>query len=357
MPTYDCLEWASMTAVINRIDAPQNFLRNLLYPASTEDTLATHTVELGTLTGKRKMAPFVKRNGRSIMVSANEEKLATVETPNIRISRPMEAATVMYTRQAGTVIFADQSTIEGAFEREVAKDQAVMADRIANAEEWLVAQTLKGKITYSGKEASWELDIPKQQAAITAAATWDVATAAEIEADIDNAKFVMNEYEGLAPDTMILGETAAKKLLSNNNTATGDGLRQSLDRRNWDVGAITRRSQYQAWGGIFLGTLGGLDLWTYTRKIWLPDELGGTEESLIDTHSVHICHTNTTADRVLYFGSIADMQAIRDGVFVGRRFSKSWDEQDPSTLMQLAASNPLPFPKRPDATIELIVSA
>ena len=64
----ECLEWTAMSRTLNRVKAPNNFVLNTLYPDSTIDLLSTEKVELGTLVADREMAPFVKKNGQSIMV-------------------------------------------------------------------------------------------------------------------------------------------------------------------------------------------------------------------------------------------------------------------------------------------------
>jgi hypothetical protein len=50
------------------------------------------------------------------------------------------------------------------------------------------------------------------------------------------------------------------------------------------------------------------------------------------------------------------MQAIGAGrVLQSRRFSKSWEVEDPSARMLLVESNPLPVMRRPGATVSYSV--
>ena len=353
MPSRDCLEWTAMSAVLNRVDAPNRFLVDLLYPASTVETLDTESVELGTVIAGREMAPFVKKNGRSIMVPGEQTKFANVETPNIRISRPMEASNVMYTRRPGNRIFSSGSE-NGAFEGAVARDISNMERRIQNTEEWMVAQTLTGFISYKTyEEDAWELTIPNQQATITTSPLWSLNDGTEnAEEDVLAVKRSMMNYEGMAPSIAIGGESAADAFSGNTE------IRAACAQVNVQVGFITREEQYNDVGVIFLGRFSGIDHVEYARTVNLPEEMGGTQNvKLINDLQFHYCALGDQTDRTFYYGAINDIKALKDNTYIARRFGKSWEEEDPSVLMQLAASRPLPFPRRPDTSIRMVVAS
>jgi hypothetical protein len=77
---------------------------------------------------------------------------------------------------------------------------------------------------------------------------------------------------------------------------------------------------------------------------------------LIRPGYVEFVANSPAAEFVTYYGAIEDMQAIGAGrVLQSRRFSKSWEVEDPSARMLLVESNPLPVMRRPGATVSMSV--
>jgi hypothetical protein len=57
----------------------------------------------------------------------------------------------------------------------------------------------------------------------------------------------------------------------------------------------------------------------------------------------------------MYYGAIPDLKALQGRLFRGKRFSKSWEQEDPSVMWQLLHSRPLPVTRRPDSMVSMKV--
>lgn len=354
MSTISQLKWSSLTAAINEIRAPNQFLRRLLY--GNVQTLSTEDIELSVLNRGRKTAPFVRKNGEGIMISGHDETFQTVQAPNIRIKRPLTPSDLLYTRRPGTAIFPDFNSQQTAIQAHINRDLAALENDIVNAEEWLAAQTLRGEIEYEVADGEvFTITYPRSgthNTALTTARAWDNATLTNPRPlqDVHSIKRILSDSTGVQATDAICGRNAADALLNLAETGNLPALKTDSGISSGNISFI---EQFNDDGAVFLGMLGGVRFWEYGREV----EHTGSNESFIRTDYVEFVSSNSNiADRVMYYGAIPDMDALQGGLWVGRRFSKSWTENDPSTMMVLAHSRPLPVPRRPDAQVSLKVA-
>ena len=116
-------------------------------------------------------------------------------------------------------------------------------------------------------------------------------------------------------------------------------------------GGIDLRRQYEASGAIWLGEFAGVQCWKYPRKL----SVNGVSTDLIRPDHVEFVAAVPGFESLTYYGMIPDMDAYEAREFVGRIYSKSWTKRDPSHLMMLAHSRPLPWFTRPNATVSMDV--
>lgn len=349
--TIDLLKWSSLTAAVNEIKSPNSFLRNFVF--NNVRTLPTETVELSQFIGGRKMAPFVLKNGEGIMVQGTSEKFATVETPNIRVKMPFTPTELLYNRRPGTVIFAGGGTILGALQEHIARDLAFMEDQIVNSEEWLCSQALTGVITYDttiddGEGAVFKITFGKSASNTVVLASDDrwTETLSDPAHGFMLAKRRLNATVGLAPKVALFSASAADAFLANTK------VRSVLDNNNVAAGGITFNSQFQDSGILFLGNFAGVPCWEYSRSVTTP---AGNEVLMIRDKYVEFICTQPAAENIMFYGAIPDMAALQGRKFQGRRFSKSWETPEPSALMALIHTRPLPVMQRPDSVYSLRV--
>lgn len=337
----EVLHWSTLTATINDIKSPNVFLKNLLF--TNTDPLSTETIEIGMFQGDREIAPFVEVNAEGIMVGGYNEVFQTVKAPNIRIKRPSKASERLFKRRPGTVIFPTQDQQISAAEAVVAREQARLNDLIANTEEYMIALAMRGQISYQVQDqANFRITFPRKASHnLSPVAAWSGSP--NIIQDFTNAARLINDDAGLNPTHAIFSKEAAQNFLANST------VQSLLDKRNIDVGGITIRAQFSETGARFLGTFMGIACWEYGRAV----SVNGASTDLIRAGYVEFVTALPGAENVIYYGAIPDEDALEGDAFVGRVFSKSWVEKDPSVRWILAHSRPLPVPRRFDSMVSL----
>lgn len=349
MATINELKWATLTSTVNNIKSPNQFLRRLLYPV--HDPKHTEDIEIGLLSKGREIAPFVKKNGEAKMVAGHSESFQTVSPTNIRIKRPFAPSELLYGRRPGTSIFIDQGSQLSAIEQHIARDMQVMADLIVNAEEYLAAMALQGVISYVNEDNdAFTITFPRSAAnSVTLSTFWDDATPADVrmEADFMLAKKILSDAVGLPVTDALMGEEA----LAEFQRLIATGVIKVFDQREVTGGNISFVEQFNQDGAIYLGKAFGVECWAYIRTA----VLNGSTVNMIRPKYVEFINRSQASDRVLYYGAIPDFKALQGRSYVGERFSKSWEVEDPSAMMALVHSRPLPTPRRPDATVSMKV--
>jgi hypothetical protein len=336
----EVLTWQYLTALINEILPPASFLVQTLYGRT--ETLHTESFELSFLTGGRQTAPFVKVDGEAILVKGRDKQFVTVTGPNIRLKMPFTPSALLFDRQPGTIIFPGQAEALAAIEQHIARDVQVMADMIGNVEEWMAAMALQGSISYSVDDgAAWQITYPKPTAnTFTPSTEWGAAGATPAS-DFLLAKRKMNTAVRLAPSLCIMGEEASVGFM---NDAQVQAL---LDTNNYQAGNVTIEEQYNEQGVIRLGRFSGINCVEYSTTV----EVDGVETDLIRPKYAEFVNTTPAAQNVLYYFAIPDIQAFRGRLYVGKRFSKSWEIPDPSAIIYLTHTRPLPVPRRPGSIV------
>jgi len=352
--TLDILKWTTLTALVNEIKSPNNFLKNLLF--SSHQTLPTESIEMSLLLKGREMAPFIRKNGEGVMVSGHSEKFSTVEGPNIRIKRPHTPSELLFTRRPGTVIFSPGMDYQmTAINAHVARDIQVMADLITNTEEYLCAMALQGEIAYSVADNEvFTITFPKPATNnITPAVYWDAAdsTTVRVLANINAVKKVLSDEVGLVPTDALCGATAAAAL---RELAEKGALKWTISNFGQiNAGSVDFNTMYSEQGVIFIGTFAGVNFWEYSRAA----DLNGVSTAMIRTKYIEFVSRSTASQRVMYYAAIPDMKAFQGKNLQAERFSKSWEIDDPSSMMNLVHSRPLPVTRRPGAHVSFLACA
>lgn len=348
----DILSWSTLTPAVNEMKAPNAFLKNMLF--SRDITVPTRNIELSFLNRGRQIAPFVERNGAAIMTEGRNESFRVITPPHIRVKRPMTPSELLEKRRPGSVIFPGAGGIQKAMREYMASELAMLADDITNSEEYLCAMALQGTVTYSvADQASFTITFPRDAAhdyALAAADRW-TATTASPRKDFLDASQLVNDAVSLNVTDVILGSDAADAFLAD---AAGE-LSSLLDIRRMATGTVDLTQQIAESGALFLGTyVHGIRVWRYGRQV----DVNGVATDLIRPKYAEFVARTPAAQFVTYYGAIEDMKAIGAGkVLQSKRFSKSWEQEDPSARMLLVESNPMPVMRRPDATVSIQVIA
>jgi|GEM_PF-1500635 len=339
--------WRTLSALVNNIKSPNQFLKKLLF--SNHHTYETEDVDIHLIEKGREIAPFVKKNGEAIMVGGYTWTQQNVSPTNIRIKRPFTPSALLFDRQPGTVVYATSQDMAKARQEHINRDMQVLSDLITNAEEWLCAMALQGTITYSATDQEvFTITYPKSSAHnITLSTFWNDGTPADVNfhANMLTVKRLLAE-EGLSPTDCILGSEASTAFL---NLAQNN--RVALENRQLIQGTIDFTSQFNDDGVLYLGQADGVRFWEYSRTA----SLNGTSTPMIRAKYAEFISISPNSERELAFGAIPDMDALEGKVFKSERFSKSWLVKDPSARIVLAHSRPLPITRKPNATVSMKV--
>lgn len=340
-----------MTAMVNEVKTPHRFLRDLLF--SDNDPRPTETIEIGVLIGDRVVAPFVRRGAEAIEITPFQEKIYNVTAPNIRIKRHLEASELLFQRRVGHVIFADAAEIMDAGAEHVARNSLRLVQVVDEAEEYLCAQAIRGAISYSvDGEEIFSITFPRTASHnVTLSNFWD-GMAANVELDFRTAMQLVAQDTGLSVTDVILGAEATNAFLAD------AGVKALLDNRRIDIGALNLNQRVQQTGAIYLGVYRSVRVWSYTRATQVPSAAGMKSLAsfdLVRSKYAEFVVADAAAENVMYYGAIPDLKALQGRLFQGRRFSKSWEQEDPSVMWQLLHSRPLPCTRRPDSMVSMKV--
>ena len=340
-PTIPQLQWVALTAAVNLIQSPNQFLKRQVF--GNHVTLPTDKVEIDVYSAGRDMAPFVKKNGEAIMVTGVKENFNVVEGTNIRLKRPMTPSELLFNRRPGTTVFPDGADIQRAINQHVAMDLQYVANLITNAEEYLVVNALQGIVSYSVADQevftiNYSLPGANQ---VTLAVFWDdpIDTAPTPQEDFQAIKRIVAQgpanlgitdcYLSASAATALLGTIRKQKLM----LLTGLGI---------DAGILTVNNEFSQDGAIFLGTFAGVRCWEYSRTV----NINGVATALIPSGYAIFLANVPAAENVLYYAAIPDLSTFGALPLQQERFSKAWLQDDPSVYNVLVHSRPLPVPRK-----------
>lgn len=348
----DVLSWSTLTPAVNEMKAPNSLLKNMVF--GRDVTVPTRNIELSFLDRGRRIAPFVERNGQAIMTEGRDETFRVIVPPHIRVKRPMTPSELLDKRRPGSVIFPGSRGIASAMREYMASELAMMSDDITNSEEYLCALALRGAVSYSvADEAAFTITYPRSAShdiALGAGDRWNETTSNK-RGDFLTAAQLVNDAVSLNVTDVFLGADAADAFLED---ASGE-LTTNLDTRRLITGSVDLTQQFAESGAMFLGTyVHGIRIWRYARQV----DVNGVATDLIRPKFAEFVARTPAAQFVTYYGAIEDMKAIGAGkVLQSKRFSKSWEVEDPSARLLLIESNPMPVMRRPDATVSMQVLA
>jgi hypothetical protein len=346
------LEWASLTEQVNEIKGPQRFLMDFLF--SSHRTVSTDLIEIPTIRGGRDMAGFTAKDAEALMVEGYTQDAKAIRGISQRLKKLFTPTPLLFNRGFDQVIHLTPGQNQSSMvQAHIAQDSERIVTLMTNAQEYLCSQTLNGALSYTNEAdgVSFSLDFGKSTAntvVLAGADLWTASTSVPSN-DVMDALERQSDELGLTPTDVIMGTEAAAAFLANAQ------IRSDLDnRRIVNNGTINLGEKFSDQGVLFLGNIYGMNWWRYGRSIVVPG-LGSTP--LVSPKMAHFVSRSSEAQQVLYFTAIRDMEAFMGGVLEGERYSKSWMEHDPSALIQLVESHPLPCLRRPDSIYSLQVVA
>jgi hypothetical protein len=347
MPNTNLLNWRTLTAASNERKTPASFIKRLLF--GREVTVPTKNIELSKIVRGRKMAPFVKRNSVAVKTSGHEESFRIVTPPHIKTVHDFTPGQLMDQRRVGTDLYVGGAEVAQTMALRISEALQYQNDDIDNRIEWMCAQLLTGSLSYEAPDqVAFEIDLDRDTDH-----TIDVGAGSALYWDENGSKpsdtflavqRLLEQAVSLQATHVILGEEATNAFLGNASVLA------DLDPRRLVTGNVDLTTQLQDSGALYLGMpYRGVQIWSYTRQV--EDETGTMVSLIRSKYAEFVCAT-PAAEAVIYYGAIEDMRAIGEGrLLMSKRFSKSWDTEDPSAKHISVQCNPLPFLQRPEATV------
>lgn len=300
----------------------------------------------------RRLAPFVAPMTQGRIMSAQGYNTKSFKPAYVK---PKHALTpdMAVPRMPGEPLLG-QMSLQQRMDRLVADRLMLHRQMIDRRIDWMCAQAIiDGAVTVSGE------DYPTVSVAfgrhasltytLTGSARWNDSAPNPLE-DLRVARVNAFERGGYPVRDIIFGlsawtnftKNADVKALLNNQVRGG-----SSDFTAANIGDGLP-FQYE---GEIIGANGNgrMRLWTYAN--YYTTDAAGTSQ-------VQYLNTNTVVgvgspEGVQAFGAIRDVEA---GLQPLRMFAKTWVEKDPSALMVLTQSAPLPVPMRPNSTFKIVTA-
>lgn len=369
-PMY-ALRQTTLDQVLQLNQISPNLLTRMLFPVQTHKVLSTDTVQWDILTRKNQIAPFRAVNGEPVDIARRTYSAQGITTPYLAVRAPLSMSSDLLVRWAGQnnpyVSFGQQDGlwVKENIERTIAEDLQELLRSVQNTQEWMVAQLLTGKIEYVSDEEGgghFELSTNKpSENNVDPNVYLDTKSSTEQSPDemklsvttfisaIQKIKMEQARRQGPAITDGIVGEDAANHL---QRLIAAGAFKDFLDKNfRLENGSslITVAPWSNAEGTLYLGTIEGVRLWAYTHA--LPNPANPSEYvRMIRGNYIEFMAPNAgVSERRLFFGAITnDLDAVRKGLHVRKYFTKTLKLDEPSSLVQILKSRPLPYFRRPD---------
>lgn len=337
---YDSSELMEIMTATAAENPPNTFWRDMFFPGTM--TFQTKYIEFGKIIEHRTMAPLV-------MPLAAGRPTVRGEAERTRFApaylKPMDAvmAVEAFTPNSQSAI---KAALTGARPSPLDNWNAAIAeitkkhlDTCVLREEWMAARTvLDGKLTLESQDypravVDFDRD-PTLDIVLGAGSVWTDPTV--------NIAMQLEAWRGLARNarwsgpltTLILGPAAWAAMRLN------PSMKELLDTRY--RGTTTNLQIAEPGTADFVERVGniGNNIEVIVYSGWIEDE-AGNHIQLMDSREVLFC--GSAVNGVVAYGAIADKGAQWLPV---PRFTKMWDEENPSATNILTQSAPLTVPRR-----------
>ena len=284
--------------------------------------------------GKRKLAPYVNERIGSEAIERENYSVKTYEAPFVSPKRVITNDTLAQ-KLLGETPYNSGMTPEDRAAKIAAQDILDLQDTITRREEYMCARVKQdGKLIIKGKGVNDVVDYGFNNIIrLSAADRWTEDS--DICGQLSSIAIEMGK-DGINPDLLILGQDAAKMLLSNKK------FLKLLDNRRAEMGEI-KPSELE--GGVsYLGRMvvpgAAFDIVMYNE--WYPNE-NDELKPLIDPENV-IIQSSREKNSMLY-GAITIVDKGGNHVtYMQEYVPHTWWTEDPPQKFTRISSRPLPMP-------------
>jgi hypothetical protein len=343
----DIFEPRTMRAALKEMKPARSFLKSLFF--RTSETSLTEHVDVDTMVGTRRLAPFTNPQGPGKFTERTGFTTSTVTPPMVAPKRSITVPDIQ-TRTPGEHIYSDRSPDDRA--REIlGGDLADLDDMITRREEWMCAKALfDSDIDIVGDDVNYTItftrDAGQTKGLLGATDRWTHADSNPPE-QIRGWRRDCVKLTGSNPDILIVSTEAANALLSNVK------VQAQLDTLRAELGQIAPelRDSGATYIGRFAGT--GIDIFAYDE--WFIDPADGLEYPMVPAKKVLLGATN--ARTAMRYGAVGVASGDSIGLVADSRVPESWIEREPAVRWLKVSSRPLPVPIQNNAFLTAQVVA
>lgn len=323
-----------MLRALNLIPAVRTFLTSMFF--SQVEQHDTDTIDIDIVKGGRRMAPFVHPNSAGKPKQKTGFKTYTYKIPYIKELFTLTAHELLQ-RQPGQHIYEEGMGPNEYAIKKLAEEMRDSSNAIDRRVEWMCAQLLQtGQVRCVGEGIDETVDFllpADQNVTLTGNALWSATTTATPLDNLRNWKRIASKKGKVITD-FIFGSDAYDNFLSNTKQVIGVNSLFNMNRIN--IGQIDPQAQPD--GVTYVGRINelGVDIWTY-EDWYTDDQIEGVVNSpMIDPKKV--IGIARGANRVLHYGAIKDLKCMASVP----KFPKSWENENPSAMLGMLQSAPLP---------------
>jgi hypothetical protein len=326
----------TLLQAIESMPKTHTFLRDTFFPKN--ETFVTEEVLMDYKKGKRRMAPFVAPRVGGITIKRDGFKTESIKAPRLAPQRAMTIDDIS-SRSAGENVFSSKTPAQRQREL-LAGDLSELGDSIDRREEWMAAQVLfTGKVDLSGytddkltDKIEQEVDFEFEQEEILSGTDLWSDSNSDPYNDLSKWRKEVIKNSGTAPDTVILGETAAQTFISHPK------IKEMFDKLNINLGVIQPTIKSDAI--TFIGKLPGLSLEIYTYDDYFEDE-NGDLQPFVPVNKLLMAKRGSGG---YAYGAITQLEDKKFNTYEGRLVPKQWADQQNETFMVRVSSRPVPKP-------------
>ncbi len=338
MQLYDT---QTLLGMVSAIDRPRRFIFDLFFSTATV-AFDTEEIVFDKLKTSRRVAPYV-----SPLVQGRARQLRGAEARSFKPAylKPKGAISpgAAIKRRPGEAPLGQLSPAE-RFDRILVQELEDQEAEIARREELMAIEILR-----TGKVVVESDDFPKMEVnfarpngntiALTGGARWGQSGVKPFE-NIKTWAGTVHDASGAHPNMVILGPNAATKFLADEALAKALDNRRQAGNPSMDfLGAVTGAPGTEA---VYLGSTGQFEFWQYQQKYV---NAAGSLTDMFPTEGVLMASSGV--EGYACYGAIQDVDSLQ----AAERFAKMWKEQDPSVMMAMTQSAPLPVPGRIEASL------
>ena len=330
----------ALLGVLRTFDRPTAWLRDTFFP----DPIVFNTTEIAfdKLQRRRKLAPFVSPKVAGKARKGRERIVTTFEPAYVKPKGEVSPDET-FVRLAGERIGGEMAP-EERYMAIVTQQLEDQDNEITRREEWMAAQILQsGMVVVEGDDypavtVDFDRD-PELTVDLTGSNQWG-ESGVKVLSSIRSWGTLVAEKSGGAATQVVMGAEASELFQGDTD------VREVLDNRRQasgtiEFGPVSTGSEDMV--AAYLGSIGMFDFWQYTQKY---EDEAGTVRDMLPATGVLLMAPQVFAGAMTH-GAIRDLQSLR----ALARFPKMWPEQDPSVMMMMTQSAPLPVPREVNASL------